>query len=117
MPYIVDGQAVPIEHEPRNQDGVLWVPLRPLCEALGATVEWDQDLQQVDIHHPQKGNIQVNAGTAEMIANGEPMSLQAAPFVDAGETWVPVRFFNSILRYALNVNLGENLVELTTWNG
>ncbi len=116
MPYIVDGQPVEIEHEPRNEDGTLWVPVRPLSEALGATLEWDQELKQIMLHHP-KANVQLNVGTADIISNNEPMSLQAAPFVDAGETWVPVRFFNTILGYALNVNLGENLVELTTWNG
>ena len=92
MPYIVDGQPVAIEHEPRNDNGILWVPLRPLCEAVGASVDWDQDLQQITVQHPKRGNIQLNIGTEDMIANNEPMSLQAAPFVDAGETWVPVRF-------------------------
>lgn len=116
MPYIVDGQKVEIAQEPRNDNGTLWVPLRPLAEAMGARVEWDQALQQINLHHT-KGNVQLNAGTADVILNSEPMSLQAAPYVEAGETWVPVRFFNEILSYQLNVNLAENLVELTTWNG
>lgn len=118
MPYIVDGQPVTIADEPKNQDGTLWVPLRALSEAVGATVDWDQDLQQIMVHHPRAGNIQLNIGTEEIVNNNETgHSLQAAPYVEGGDTWVPVRFFNIQLGYALNVNLAENLVELTTWNG
>lgn len=116
MPYIVDGQPVTIEQEPRNQDGTLWVPLRPLAEAIGASVDWDQSLQQINISHT-KGEFQLNIGTTDVIQNQAPASMQAAPYVENGETWVPVRFFNQIMGYALNVNLAENLVELTTWNG
>ncbi|HEY0073434.1 MAG TPA: copper amine oxidase N-terminal domain-containing protein [Abditibacteriaceae bacterium] len=117
MPYIVDGQPVAIADEPKNQDGTLWVPLRALSEAVGATVDWDQDLQQVIVQHPRGGNIQLNIGTEDIIKNNEAQGLQAAPYVEGGDTWVPVRFFNIQLGYALNVNLAENLVELTTWNG
>src|SRR5687767_11588297 len=104
MPYIVDGQPVAIADEPKNENGTLWVPLRALSEAVGAKVDWDQDLQQIMIQHT-KGNIQLNVGTNDLIMNSEPMSMQAAPYVENGETWVPVRFFNQILGYALNVNL------------
>ena len=116
MPYIIDGQPVTIADEPRNQDGTLWVPLRGLGEAVGATIGWDQGLKQVTVQHP-KANVQMDIGSTDIIVNDEAKTIQAVPFVEAGDTWVPVRFFNEVLGYALNVNLAENLVELTTWNG
>ena len=33
--------------------------------------------------------------------------------VDNGDTWIPVRFFNRPLGYALNVDLNTNTVELS----
>ncbi len=116
MPYIIDGKPVEIADEPRNQDGTLWVPLRALGEAVGAKVEWDQSTKQIALTH-KKGDILLDIGSKDVNLNGNVVNVQAAPFVDAGETWVPVRFFNEVLGYALNVNLAENLVELTTWNG
>ena len=112
MPYIVDGQPVAIADEPKNENGTLWVPLRALSEAVGATVDWDQDLQQITIQHT-KGNIQLNAGTNELILNNEPMSIQAAPYVENGETWVPVRLFENNLGYSLSADPQSGIVDLT----
>lgn len=117
MPYIVDGQPVAVADEPQNKDGIMWVPLRALSEALGATVEWDEANRVVHLKHSTAGNVQVTPGEVRTTVNSEEQELQAAPFLEGGDTWVPARFFNMQLRYALNVNLAENLVELTTWNG
>jgi hypothetical protein len=59
----------------------------------------------------------VKPGDITVTVDGEQQELQAAPFLSEGDTWVPVRFFNQPLGYALNVDLDTNRVELTTWNG
>jgi hypothetical protein len=59
----------------------------------------------------------VKPGDTTVTVDGEQQELQAAPFLSEGDTWVPVRFFNQPLGYALNVDLDTTRVELTTWNG
>ena len=113
MPYIVNGQQVAVPEEPQNKDGILWVPLRALSEALGARVDWDANTGAVNIDHPGK-SIQLTPGSIEAIVNREAHELQAAPYVEGGDTWVPVRFFNIQLGYAVNVDLGSNTVEIST---
>ena len=113
MPYFVDGQQVDVPQEPQNKDGILWVPLRPLCEAVGASVTWDPNTGTVNIEHPKR-RIELTPGNIEVIVSREAHELQAAPYVEDGETWVPVRFFNLQLGYGLNVDLGANRVEITT---
>src|SRR5215212_5490305 len=114
MPYFVYGQEVAVSQEPQNKDGILWVPLRALSEALGASVDWDASTGAVNIQHPSRGSIQLTPGNIEVIVNREPHELQAAPYAEGGDTWVPVRFFNMQLGYALNVDLGSNRVEIST---
>jgi hypothetical protein len=115
MPYIVDGQSVSVAQEPQNKEGTLWVPLRALSEAVGAQVDWDQDNRVVNLYHRDR-IIRVTPGDTTVNVDGEQQELQAAPYLDEGDTWVPVRFFNQPLGYALNVQLDSNTVELTTWN-
>ena len=113
MPYSVNGQQVAVPDEPQNKDGILWVPLRPLCEALGASVEWSADTGAVNIQYGKRP-IQLKPGDIEVVVAREPQELQAAPYVEGGETWVPVRFFNLQMGCALNVDLGSNTVEINS---
>ena len=114
MPYILNGQTLAVAQEPQNKNGTLWVPLRALCEAIGSQVDWDPDSRVVNIYHNNL-NVQVTPGDATVTAEGEQFELQEAPYLDNGDTWVPVRFFNQPVGYQLNVQLDQNLVELTTW--
>ena len=116
MPYVVDGQTIPVEHEPQNKEGTLWVPLRALSQAVGAQVDWDPDNRVVNLYHKDR-IIRVVPGDTTVTVDGEQQELQAAPYLAEGDTWVPVRFFNQPLGYALNVDLPTSQVELTTWNG
>ena len=35
MPYTLNGQAATVDEEPRARNGILYVPLRSVVEALG----------------------------------------------------------------------------------
>ncbi len=116
MPYIVDGQPVEVSQEPQNKEGTLFVPLRGLSAAVGATVDWDPDSRVANVYHKDR-IIHVTPGDTTVSVDGEQTELQAAPYLEEGETWVPVRFFNQPLGYQLGVDTATNQVELTTWNG
>ncbi len=109
MPLTVAGQT--LGSEPQLRDGTMWVPLRPVGEALGGSMDWNGDnnsaIMSINGH-----TISVQAGNPDVDVDGTTTTLQAAPYVADGETWVPVRFWNDVLGYGLNVDLGSSSVEL-----
>lgn len=114
MPYTLNGQAASIA-EPNLKDGTLWVPLRAVSESLGGNVDWDPD-NRVAIVYLGSNIATLKIGDAEADVNGEKSPLQEAPYLENGETWVPVRFFNRVGQQ-IAVNLQDKHVEMTTVGG
>ncbi|MBV9865897.1 MAG: copper amine oxidase N-terminal domain-containing protein [Abitibacteriaceae bacterium] len=113
MPYTLDGQPLNVSLEPQQNGGTLWVPLRPIGQALGGNVDWDPD-NQVAILYLNSRIATVKMDDANVDVDGQQYALQEAPYVSDGESWVPVRFFNNPLGYALNVDLGSHQVDFTS---
>ena len=111
MPYTINGNAVQAT-EPNLQDGTLWVPLREVGEALGGNVDWDPD-NRVAILYLGDHIATLKIGDTTASVNSEQTELQAAPYLQDGDTWVPVRFFN-LVGQQINVNLPDKNVEMTT---
>ncbi len=111
MPYVINGNAVQAT-EPNLKDGTLWVPLRELGEALGGNVDWDPD-NRVAIFYlgDHIATLKIDDQTANV--DNEKTELQAAPYLDNGDTWVPVRFFN-LVGQQISVNLPDKHVEMTS---
>lgn len=49
---VKDGEGKVVGYGERRQDGVSWVPVRTVCEALGAQVHWDEATRTVTIVKP-----------------------------------------------------------------
>jgi hypothetical protein len=111
MPYTIEGAPVEIGAEPRLQDGTLWVPLRKLGEALGGKADWISP-NHVAVLYLGDRIATLTIGDVNADVDGTPLELQAAPFVENGETWVPVRFFEKGLGYTLSADPASASVEL-----
>lgn len=111
MPYTLNGNALNIAEEPNHKDGTLWVPLRAMSEALGAKVDWDQS-SHVAIVYNGPYIYTVKIGDANVDVDGQTLELQDAPFVDAGDAWVPVRFFERPMGYKINANWQTKQVDI-----
>jgi hypothetical protein len=111
MPYTIDGQPVNIDKEPQIKDGTLWVPFRALGEALGGSVSWDQSTRTVTLLlGPYTTTLRIDDATVD--TDGQSTQLQAPPYVNQGDTWVPVRFFNQPLGYQIGVDLANRQVDI-----
>ncbi len=113
MPYTLNGQSLGLNNEPQLKEGTMWVPLRDVAEAMGAKVDFDPDNGVAIVYHGDH-MITTKIGDAEIDVDGNTQTLQEAPYVENGETWVPVRFFNTALNMGLNVDLGNNGVDFTS---
>jgi len=111
MPYILNGETLDINSEPRLQDGVLFVPLRKLATALGANVDFEPTTGTAILYISDQIATFTN-DQKSVDLNGSEVPLNGAPFVESGETWVPVRFFQT-LGYKLDADPQNGIVDLS----
>lgn len=84
--YIDDGGTVPVIVSDRTL-----LPVRAVAEAMGGTVEWDQDTQTATL--TMDGiEIQLMIGSTTAFVNGMAESLDTAPALINDRTMLPIRF-------------------------
>ncbi|WP_020617668.1 stalk domain-containing protein [Paenibacillus daejeonensis] len=93
---IVDGKAVSFKPAPVQQNGTTFVPMRPIFEALQATVSWEQQTQTI---FATKGGtaISLKIGAKQATINGKAQQLDTPPQLIQGATMVPLRFIGEAL--------------------
>jgi len=108
---VVDGVALTDAPEAYlDENGVWMVPLRVVSEALGFTVTYRPDLGGVDI---QKDNqfTSLFFGRNEYFFNRvAPFELESAPVLKPGITFVPLSFFDRILKQTVVSAPGELII-------
>jgi hypothetical protein len=78
------------------RNGVIYVPLRSMFEAMGATVTASADGRTVSASKPG-ASVSVTVGKDEVIVNGESRPLDVPPIVYKGIVLVPVRVLSEAL--------------------
>jgi hypothetical protein len=89
----------------------MWVPLRSVAQALGAKVDYEPTNGVALLYHGDEV-VTVKVNDANVDVSGTTHTLQAAPFVENGEAWVPVRFFQSVLGANVNVDIESRIVDI-----
>lgn len=86
----IDGQQISFDVQPQLINGRTMVPLRAIFEALGATVDWNNDTQTVTA---TKGGttISLTINNPTMYVNGAAVTLDSPACLVGGRTLVPVR--------------------------
>lgn len=73
-------------------DQSVYIPLRIVAEAIGATVEWHAEEAKIDVLHPQhRLTIWLNENKVGL--DDQEFNVTWQPYVKAGVTYIPVRFF------------------------
>ena len=87
---MLDGERIAFDVQPQIIDERTMVPLRAIFEALGASVDRDQETQTVTA---VKGDtkIALTIGKNVIYVNDEPIELDVAPLIIDERTLVPVR--------------------------
>ena len=87
---MLDGERIAFDVQPQIIDERTMVPLRAIFEALGASVDWDQETQTVTA---VKGDtkIALTIGKNVIYVNDKPIELDVAPLIIDERTLVPVR--------------------------
>ncbi len=92
----IDGAGQNYDVMPVNISGRVLVPMRGIFEALGAEVEWRDDLKTV---YAAKGgkNVVVTIDSPNARIDGIGVKMDVAPAIIEGRTMVPVRFVSEAM--------------------
>ena len=92
---LLNGEYVNFDVEPQLVNGRTMVPFRAIFEAMGATVEWNQELWQASGEKDgKKVSMIIDSNQVVITNNGEEeiIEIDQAPMIIDGRTLVPVRF-------------------------
>ena len=100
---VVNGTALPPNPAPIERAGRLYVPLRAIFEALGASVVY-----QSGTINATSGSrtVSLRIGSTNAVVDGRNETLDAPPFIVGATTYVPLRFCSQAL--GANVNFDSS---------
>lgn len=103
----LNGNKIEFDQKPIIKNDRTLVPLRKIFEALGASVEWDQ--QNLTVTATKDGTlIMLTVGKKILFKNGKTTNIDIAPEVINDRTMVPVRVISE--SFGCNVEWdGENM--------
>lgn len=98
-----------------QRDGRTIVSIRPICDVLGASLDWDKDTQTA---RGQRGDdtFELTMGSKMAKVNDQPVTLDVAGQVLDGKTLVPVRFIAESLGAEVSFDSSGGAVIITASN-
>lgn len=109
---LLDGQEVRLDVVPEVKNQRTMVPIRAVAEALGATVEWVQDTQQIVMTRAGVTVAMTLDSTAADI-DGQAVEMDVAPYATNGRTLIPARYVAEFFGQKVDWD-GENKRVLVT---
>ncbi|AWV31923.1 copper amine oxidase N-terminal domain-containing protein [Paenibacillus odorifer] len=109
----LDGKQLHFNVSPILKDGVTYVPMRAIFEALGATIKWDNHAKSVSavkgdiniFYLVREGRVIVNAKEHEQVLKG--INFQ-------NNTLVPLRFISEVLGSSVTWDEGAKSIYITS---
>lgn len=98
----VDGRQQALDVAPDIKNGRTMLPIRAIAENAGATVGYDGARRAVTISNDYGDEIVCTIGSGTMMVNSQAHTLDAAPYIENGRTYLPVR----AVAEALNLDVG-----------
>ncbi len=98
--FIVDFEFKEFEKSPANIDGRILLPMREFFETIGATVEWNNELKEINAFY-EDNKVFLKIGSRDSIVNGIFKELDVAPTLIEDTTYIPLRFAAESLGYEI----------------
>lgn len=97
--------------------GRTMVPVRFIAEAFGATVRWDAGLRRVTIEAAATAGhrallLVMTVGSRKATVNGAAVTLEVAPAIMAGRTFVPLRVVSELMGAQVQWNAAARSVAI-----
>jgi hypothetical protein len=92
----LDGDWLYTEVLPFFRNGRVMVPLRELFQGLGAQVSWNKENQSITATRNDR-SLTLTVGSTKAVVNGTETTLDVAPCLKSGLTFVPLRLVGEAL--------------------
>lgn len=93
---VVGTEPVTLDVAPVAKDGVTYLPLRFVADALGGSADWEGHTKKVTVLRGDR-LLELRFGHETIIVNGERKAAAAQPIAENGRTLVPVRLVSEQL--------------------
>jgi hypothetical protein len=93
-------------------NGKAFLPVRPVSEAFGAAVVWDDEQRSATISL-ENSTVVCSIDDPIAYADGEPVSIDAVPVLLAGRTFVPLRFVAETIGMQVDWDDGTKTIRIS----
>lgn len=111
----LNGATLNLNPPPEVQAGRVFVPLRGVFEQLGASVVYDNGTINAQKGHDRSVSLRV--GSTQATVDGQPTTIDVAPFIVGASTYVPLRFISQALGVSVNYDAANRIVALNEAGG
>jgi copper amine oxidase-like protein len=106
----LNGAPLNLNPAPQERAGRVFVPLRGVFEQLGASVVYDNGTINAQKGHER--SVSLHVGSTQATVDGQPQTLDVAPFIIGASTYVPLRFVSQALGASVNYDAANRIVAL-----
>ncbi len=110
--YRLNGIQYKMDMPPEIVNSRTFVPIRVIAEAFGAEVGWDNATRTVTIKS-DTNEIKLTIGKTTATVNGNPYTLEAAPYIKSSRTMVPIRFISEALGLYVSYEPQKRVIYIT----
>lgn len=114
----VDGKQVSAAGQEaiyNSTEGLVLIPLRAVCEAIGAEVKWDAAGQTATVKLMNK-SVEIPVNSSMIKVNGKSVDIKAKAVLMNNKTMVPMEFMQQALGSKLNWNKAQNSLSISDRN-
>jgi hypothetical protein len=110
----VNGMPSALDAAPFIKDSRTLLPIRALIEALGGTVQWNPSTKTATVALGSR-TVALTIGSTIALVNGTPITLDVAPVIKNGRTFLPLRAVAENLGLDLAWEPVSQTIFLTYW--
>ncbi|MFF2481870.1 stalk domain-containing protein [Paenibacillus sp. NPDC058071] len=109
----VDDKKLSLSTAPFSENGVTFVPMRPIFDALKASVTWEAKTETI-IGRSNGTVVTLTVGKKQAIVDGKAVKMEEAAVVRGGTTFVPARFIAESLGAEVKWDNAANAVRIVS---
>lgn len=106
----LNGNPMQLNPGPEVRAGRVFVPLRGVFEQLGASVVYANG--RINAQKGRDHSVSLQIGSTQATVDGQPQTLDVAPFIVGASTYVPLRFVSQSLGAVVNYDANDHLVAI-----
>jgi hypothetical protein len=114
MDMEVNGLTRKLDAAPFIKDGHTLLPIRALIEALGGSVQWNASTRTATVALGSR-TVALTIGSTTALVNGTPITLDVAPMIVGGRTFLPLRAVAENIGLDLAWEPISRTISLTYW--